>query len=98
MPAHTVIISGTQVYDPSNARWQELCFLDVLQMVGRAGRPQYDSFGEGVIISDQITLHMYVTMLNQQFAVESKLLVRVADCLNSEMVLGRVCSVRGASH
>ena len=39
LPAHTVIIKGTQVYNPVKAAWQELGFLDVMQMVGRAGRP-----------------------------------------------------------
>ena len=31
--------------------WGELSPLDVMQMFGRAGRPQYDEFGEGVIIT-----------------------------------------------
>ena len=47
LPAHTVIIKGTQVYNPEKGRWVELGALDVLQMLGRAGRPQYDTKGEG---------------------------------------------------
>lgn len=47
LPAHTVIIKGTQVYSPERGRWVELGALDVLQMLGRAGRPQYDTKGEG---------------------------------------------------
>ena len=47
LPAHTVIIKGTQVYNPEKGRWVELGALDVLQMFGRAGRPQYDTKGEG---------------------------------------------------
>merc|ERR1712196_417753 len=43
LPAHTVIIKGTQVYDPSQGKWAELSPLDVIQMVGRAGRPQFDA-------------------------------------------------------
>uniref|UniRef100_A0A336M1D6 U5 small nuclear ribonucleoprotein 200 kDa helicase n=1 Tax=Culicoides sonorensis TaxID=179676 RepID=A0A336M1D6_CULSO len=46
LPAHTVIIKGTQVYNPEKGRWVELSALDVLQMLGRAGRPQYDTKGE----------------------------------------------------
>lgn len=45
LPAHTVIIKGTQVYNPEKGRWVELGALDVLQMLGRAGRPQYDTRG-----------------------------------------------------
>ena len=37
LPAHTVIIKGTQVYNPEKGRWCELGSLDVLQMLGRAG-------------------------------------------------------------
>ena len=51
LPAHTVIIKGTQVYNPVKGAWGELSPLDVMQMIGRAGRPQYDSFGEGIIIT-----------------------------------------------
>lgn len=42
LPAHTVIIKGTQVYSPEEGRWIELSLQDVMQMLGRAGRPQYD--------------------------------------------------------
>lgn len=45
LPAHTVIVKGTQIYDPTKGRWTELSPQDVLQMLGRAGRPQYDTYG-----------------------------------------------------
>ena len=45
LPAHTVIIKGTQVYSPEKGRWIELSPQDVLQMLGRASRSQYDTFG-----------------------------------------------------
>lgn len=51
LPAHTVIIKGTQIYNPVKGGWDELSPQDVMQMFGRAGRPQYDSFGEGIIIT-----------------------------------------------
>lgn len=47
LPAHTVIIKGTQIYNPEKGRWVELSSLDVMQMMGRAGRPQYDTSGTG---------------------------------------------------
>jgi len=32
LPAHTVIIKGTQVYNPEKGRWVELGALDVMQV------------------------------------------------------------------
>ena len=32
LPAHTVIIKGTQIYSPDKGRWCELSSLDVLQV------------------------------------------------------------------
>ena len=55
LPAHTVIIKGTQVYSPEKGTWGELSMMDVMQMLGRAGRPQFmgraDDKGEGIIIT-----------------------------------------------
>ena len=34
LPAHTVIIKGTQVYSPEKGRWTELGALDILQVGG----------------------------------------------------------------
>ena len=53
LPAHTVIIKGTQVYNPAKGSWQELSPLDVMQMFGRAGRPQYDTQGMGIILTSE---------------------------------------------
>ncbi|KAL0373041.1 UNVERIFIED_CONTAM: DExH-box ATP-dependent RNA helicase DExH12 [Sesamum calycinum] len=35
LPAHTVIIKGTQIYNPEKGAWTELSPLDVMQMLGR---------------------------------------------------------------
>jgi len=66
LPAHTVIIKGTQIYNPEKGRWVELSSQDVLQMLGRAGRPQYDTFGEGGIITNHGELQYYLSLLNHQ--------------------------------
>ena len=63
LPAHTVIIKGTQIYNPVKSAWDELSPQDVMQMLGRAGRPQFDTFGEGVIITQQKELHYYLSLL-----------------------------------
>ena len=40
--------------------------LDVLQMLGRAGRPQYDKKGEGVLLTSHSELQYYLSLMNQQ--------------------------------
>jgi pre-mRNA-splicing helicase BRR2 len=90
LPAHTVIIKGTQIYNPEKGRWCELSPQDMLQMLGRAGRPQYDTFGEGIIITNHDQLQYYLSLLNQQLPIESQLVSKLADNLNAEIVLGTI--------
>ena len=90
LPAHTVIIKGTQIYSPEKGSWVELSPQDVLQMLGRAGRPQYDNFGEGIIITTQTEIQYYLSLLNQQLPIESQFVSKLADNLNAEIVLGNV--------
>ncbi|KAJ0170074.1 hypothetical protein K1T71_014680 [Dendrolimus kikuchii] len=96
LPAHTVIVKGTQVYSPEKGRWTELGALDVLQMLGRAGRPQYDTKGEGILITNHSELQYYLSLLNQQLPIESQLVGKLPDMLNAEIVLGSIQSVRDA--
>ncbi|CAN0326973.1 unnamed protein product, partial [Ectocarpus sp. 8 AP-2014] len=56
LPAHTVIIKGTEVYNPEKGGLQDLSMLDVLQVFGRAGRPQYDTSGEAIMITTHKSL------------------------------------------
>lgn len=90
LPAHTVIIKGTQIYSPEKGSWVELSPQDVLQMLGRAGRPQYDTYGEGIIITTQSEMQYYLSLMNQQLPIESQFMSRLADNLNAEIVLGNV--------
>ena len=96
LPAHTVIIKGTQMYNPEKGGWDELSFQDVMQMMGRAGRPQFDTFGEGIIITQHSELQYYLSLLNQQLPIESQFVSNLADALNAEVVLGTVQSAREA--
>ncbi|CAG9834327.1 unnamed protein product [Diabrotica balteata] len=96
LPAHTVIIKGTQIYNPEKGRWVELGALDVLQMLGRAGRPQYDTKGEGILITNHSELQYYLSLLNQQLPIESQMISKLPDMLNAEIVLGTIQNMRDA--
>ncbi|KAH9965547.1 putative RNA helicase [Lactifluus volemus] len=90
LPAHAVIIKGTQIYNPEKGRWVELSSQDVLQMLGRAGRPQFDTYGEGAIITNHAELQYYLSLINQQLPIESQFVSKLADNLNAEIVLGTI--------
>lgn len=96
LPAHTVIIKGTQMYNPEKGAWVELSPLDITQMMGRAGRPQYDSEGEGIIITQHSELQYYLSLMNKQLPVESQYVKKLVDNLNAEIVMGSVQNLREA--
>jgi hypothetical protein len=62
--------------------------LDVQQIFGRAGRPQYESSGLGVIITQHANLAHYLGMLTHQLPIESQFVSLLVDNLNAEIVLG----------
>ena len=94
LPAHQVIIKGTQLYDASAGGFKDLGVLDVQQIFGRAGRPGFDTSGEGVIITEHKKLSKYVSMLTHSTPIESQFIECLADNLNAEIVLGTVTNVR----
>ncbi|KAK9472497.1 Sec63 Brl domain-containing protein [Dipodascopsis tothii] len=98
LPAHTVIIKGTQIYSPEKGKWVELSPQDVLQMLGRAGRPRYDVSGEGIIITAHSELQYYLSLMNQQLPIESQFMSKLADNLNAEVVLGTIRTIDDAVH
>lgn len=98
LPAHTVIIKGTQVYNPVKGKWDELSPQDMMQMMGRAGRPQYDKFGEGIIITGHQELQFYLSLFNQQLPIESQFVATIPDNLNAEVVLGTVQNLKDAAN
>eukprot|EP00899_Mesostigma_viride_P012040 jgi/Mesvir1/20837/Mv07930-RA.1 len=97
LPAHTVIIKGTQVYNPELGAWAELSFLDIMQMLGRAGRPAFDTFGKGIVITQHSELQYYLSLMNQQLPIESQFVKKLADNLNAEVVLGTLGNAWEAS-
>lgn len=96
LPAHTVIIKGTQMYSPAKSSWVEISPLDVMQMMGRAGRPQFDSQGEGIIITSHNELDFYLTLNNQQLPIESQFISKLPDNLNAEIIMGSVQNMNDA--
>ena len=96
LPAHAVIIKGTELYDSKKGAFVDLSMLDVLQIFGRAGRPQFDKSGEAFIVTSHAKLSVYLSLLTQQSPIESQFINSLADNLNAEVCLGSVTSVAEA--
>ena len=91
-------VKGTQIYSPDKGCWCKLSALDMLQMLGRAGRPQYDTKGEGILITNHSELQYYLSLLSQQLPIESHLVAKLPDMMNAEILLGTVQTVQDAAH
>lgn len=50
LPARLVIVKGTEYFDGKSSRYVDYPLTDVLQMVGRAGRPGFDTEGRAVVM------------------------------------------------
>ena len=51
LPARRVVVSSILRYDPSLGRKTRISVLEYKQLCGRAGRPQYDEYGEAIAVS-----------------------------------------------
>ena len=49
-PSHLVIVKGTEYYDGKTSRYVDYPLTDVLHMIGRAGRPGFDTKGVAVVM------------------------------------------------
>lgn len=63
---------------------------DLLQMIGRAGRPQFDDRGIAYIMAQQEKTQFYQKFLYEPFPVESCLLGHLHDHINAEIVGGTI--------
>lgn len=89
-PAHLVVIKGTEYFDPKLHRYVDFPVTDVMQMMGRAGRPQYDKQGVAVLLVHQPKKDFYKNFLHAPFPVESSLAEHFIDHLNAEVASGRL--------
>jgi antiviral helicase SLH1 len=96
LPAAAVVIKGTQVYSAQDGKFVDLGILDVLQIFGRAGRPQFEDTGIGMICTTQDKLTHYLTAVTEQLPIESKFSTKLVDNLNAEIALGTVTSIPDA--
>ena len=93
LPAAAVVIKGTQLYSSQEGKFVDLGILDVLQIFGRAGRPQFQATGIGFICTTHDKMDHYLSAVTQQQPIESKFSRKLVDNLNAEIALGTVTSI-----
>ena len=85
VPAHLCIVKGTEFYDAKTRSYVDFPITDVLQMIGRAGRPQFDSEAKAVVLVQESKKAFYINFLNSPFPVESSLLTQLHNHINAEI-------------
>lgn len=95
LPAHTVIIKGTQLYDPQKGGFKDLGMLDVQQVFGRAGRPQFDTSGEGIIITLHEKLPHYLGELVESLSLGCNQEIWLSNCI--KIITCFPCDTRNAN-
>lgn len=85
LPAGLVIIKGTKHY--SDGYLNDYDNSQLLQMMGRAGRPQFHDKGICVIMTETRCVKMFESIVNNSRPVESSLLSALTEHLNAEIAL-----------
>ena len=88
LPCHMVIIKNTVSYQDDGIK--EYADLEIMQMLGRAGRPQFDSTAVAVIITKQEKVEKYERLVSGKELLESCLHLNLVDHLNAEIGLGTI--------
>jgi len=97
LPAHLVIVKGTEYFDGKQSRYVDYPLTDVLQMIGRAGRPGFSLEGRAVVMAKENLKNFYKTFLYCPFPVESCLRDRLNENLNAEIAIRTVKSIVDAT-
>ncbi|CAG9828891.1 unnamed protein product [Diabrotica balteata] len=88
LPAHLVIIKSTKCY--TNRGFQDYSATAIHQMIGRAGRPQFDTSATALILTTNDDKDKIEKMLSSTEPIESNLHRHLTEHLNAEVVLGTI--------
>ncbi|WP_458207442.1 DEAD/DEAH box helicase [Haladaptatus sp. NG-SE-30] len=89
LPARCVVLRDTKLHDPLEGE-VDMSPLDVLQMLGRAGRPGYDDVGYGWVVCDYADADKYRKLLREGKEIESRLAEDLDSHLNAEIAMGTI--------
>src|SRR6056297_3177022 len=89
LPARCVVLRDTKIHDPLEGE-VDMSPLDILQMLGRAGRPEYDDVGYGWVVCDHSEADKYRRLLRDGKDIESRLADDLDAHLNAEIAMGTI--------
>ncbi|MFD1513055.1 DEAD/DEAH box helicase [Halomarina rubra] len=89
LPARCVVIRDTKLHDPLEGE-VDMSPLDVLQMLGRAGRPGFDDAGYAYVVCQYSDKPRYEQLLSEGKEIESRLADDLDAHLNAEISLGTI--------
>ena len=92
LPARCVVIRDTKLHDPLEGE-VDMSPLDILQMLGRAGRPGYDDVGYGWVVADRAEADKYRRLLRDGKEIESRLAENLPEHVNAEIALGTISGI-----
>ena len=92
LPARCVVIRDTKYHDPLEGE-VDMSPLDVLQMLGRAGRPGYDDAGYAHVVCDTSDADKYRRLLRDGKKIDSHLTADLDTHLNAEIAMGTIGDV-----
>ncbi|KII88121.1 hypothetical protein PLICRDRAFT_698570 [Plicaturopsis crispa FD-325 SS-3] len=94
LPAYMVVIKGVKNF--FGGEMSEYSDLDIMQMMGRAGRPQFDKEGVAIILCEAELEGKYKALTHGKTILESTLHHTLSEHLNSEIGLGTITSLASA--
>ena len=94
LPCQLVIVKNTVGWQEGGCK--EYSDLEMMQMLGRAGRPQFDTSATAVILTRKERVAHYERLVSGSESLESCLHLKLIDHLNAEIGLGNVTSTETA--
>lgn len=94
LPAYLVVVKGTKCWCEST--FQEYSETDILQMIGRAGRPQFEEEGVAIIMTTSKLKSKYERIIMGTEKIESSLHMNFPENLLAEIAVGNINSIDDA--
>jgi replicative superfamily II helicase len=100
LPAHLVIVKGTSAYRGSGegGGYQDIDQASLLQMIGRAGRPGFDTTGTAVIMTDNDSKIKFEKLVSSGLSPAMSQLkgLKLVETINTEVSQKVICSIANA--